>query len=142
MIKPGVLQRRLVGEVITRIEHKGLKIQALKLMTMTRELCERQYAEHKGKAFYDDLVNYISSAPCITMVVAGEEAIAMMRKLAGATNAAEAEPGTIRGDFAAVTQKNLVHASDSPASAAREIGLFFGPEDIQDWSDGNETWVV
>ncbi len=142
MIKPGVLQRRLVGEIITRIERKGLRIEAMKLIQISRELCERQYAEHKGKPFYEGLVEYISSGPAIAMMASGEEAIPMMRKLAGATNAADAEPGTIRGDFAAITQKNLVHASDSPESAERELGLFFTHEEIHSWVDGNEDCLV
>ena len=142
MIKPGVLQRRLIGEIITRIERKGLRITAMKLMTMSRELCERQYAEHREKPFFADLIEYMSSGPSIAMGVSGEEAIVMMRKLAGATNAAEAEPGTIRGDFAGVTQKNLVHASDSPQSAERELGLFFTVDELQFWSDGNDSWIV
>ncbi len=142
IIKPGVLQRRLVGEVVARIERKGLRIEAMKLITMSRELCERQYAEHKGKPFYDGLVAFMSSGPSMPMVVSGEEAISTMRKLAGATNAADAEPGTIRGDLAGVTQKNIVHASDSPESAEREIALFFSPEELNPWSDGNHDWIV
>jgi len=142
LVKPGVLQRRLVGEVLTRIERKGLRIQAMKLMRMTPEMCERQYDEHKGKPFYDGLVEFMSSGPCIAMAVNGEEAISMMRKLAGATDAAEAEPGTIRGDFAGVTKKNLVHASDSRESAARELELFFSAEEIHAWDDKNEDWIV
>lgn len=142
LLKPGVLQRRIAGEVLSRIERKGLKIVALKMIRMDRELCEKQYAEHKGKGFYEDLVGYMQSGPVVTMVVAGENAISYMRALAGATNPQNAAPGTIRGDYALVTQNNIIHASDSPESASREIGLFFTDEDIHDYEDPNAGWIT
>jgi nucleoside-diphosphate kinase len=141
MLKPGVLQRRIVGEVISRIERKGLKIQAMKMMQIPRDLCEEHYAEHRGKSFYDSLVSYMTSAPVVAMVVGGEEAIPYLRALAGKTNPAEAAPGTIRGDYALITQNNIIHAADSPESAAREIGLFFEDAEILDYEDGNEHWI-
>lgn len=141
MLKPGVLQRRLVGEIITRIERKGLQLSALKLMTISPELARTHYGEHEGKPFFGDLVEYITSGPVVAMVIHGEEAIPMIRLLTGATKVDQALPGTIRGDFAAVTTKNIIHASDSPESAEREIKLFFGDEPIATWSDPNGDWT-
>ena len=140
MLKPGVLQRRLVGEIIARVEAKSLKLIGLKLIHISRDLAETHYGEHKGKPFYDGLITYITSGPVVAMVVAGETAIGHVRTLAGATKVEEALPGTIRGDFAAVTSKNIIHASDSPESAEREIGLFFKDEEIIDYEDGNAEW--
>ncbi len=140
MIKPGVTHRRLVGEIITRIERKTLKIVAMKMTRLGKELVERHYAEHAGKAFYGKLVEYMVSGPVIAMVVEGEGAIEYLRRLAGATDPREAPTGTIRGDFANQTRLNLIHASDSAESAAREIGLFFDDAEICPWEDGNERW--
>jgi nucleoside-diphosphate kinase len=140
MLKPGVTHRRLVGEVISRIERKTLNIVAMKMMRLDRALVERHYAEHKGKAFYDKLVEYMVSGPVVAMVVEGEAAIDGLRRLAGSTNPAEAQTGTIRGDFAVTTRLNIVHASDSPESARREIALFFGEAEICPWEDGNHAW--
>ncbi len=142
MLKPGVLQRRIAGEILGRIERKGLKIIGLKTMHIPRERAERHYAEHEGKPFFGDLISYITSGPVVAMVIAGESAISRVRLLTGATKVEEALPGTIRGDFATVTTKNIVHASDSPESSAREIGLFFQENEVIDWSDPNETWTV
>ena len=141
MLKPGVLQRRLVGELIARLEAKGLALRALKLMTIPRELAEQHYAEHNQKPFFGELVDYITSGPVIAMVWRGTEAIKLVRILAGATKVQEALPGTIRGDFAHVTTKNIIHASDSEASAAREIGLFFNPNELVDWEDPLDHWT-
>jgi nucleoside-diphosphate kinase len=140
MLKPGVLQRRIVGDVISRIERKGLKIVALKLMSISRELCETHYSEHVGKEFYAPLVAYMTSGPVIAFIVEGESAISVLRLLCGPTAVDKAQPGTIRGDLAALTRKNIIHASDSTASADREIGLFFKPEEIIRWEDPNEGW--
>jgi nucleoside-diphosphate kinase len=140
MLKPGVLQRRIAGELLNRFERKGLKITALKLLRLGREMVEAHYAEHRGRDFYEKLVEYTLSGPVIAMVLEGEEAIAVVRRLAGPTNLLEAPAGTIRGDYAARTRLNIVHASDSPASAEREIGLFFKPEDFCPWEDGNRDW--
>jgi nucleoside-diphosphate kinase len=130
MLKPGVTHRRLVGEVISRIERKALNIVAMKMMRLDGNLVERHYAEHKGKAFYDKLVEYMVSGPVVAMIVEGESAIDNLRRLAGPTNPAEARTGTIRGDFAVTTRLNIVHASDSPESARREIALFFGEAEL------------
>ena len=140
MLKPGVLPRRIAGEVISRFERKGLNIIALKLLRMDRALAEAHYAEHKGRDFYDKLIAYTLSGPVAAMILEGEEAIAVVRRLAGPTSLNEALPGTIRGDYAACTRLNIVHASDSPASAAREIALFFKSEEIHQWQDGNGEW--
>ena len=130
LLKPDCMERRLAGRVITRIEDKGLIIVALKLMRVTPDLARRHYAEHVGKDFYPGLETFITSGPLVAMVVEGPEAIAVIRKMAGATNGRNAAPGTIRGDFSSSRQMNLVHASDSPESAEREIGIFFAPEEI------------
>ncbi|GHU08373.1 nucleoside-diphosphate kinase [Spirochaetia bacterium] len=138
MLKPGVLQRRIAGDIIGRFERKGLKIIALKLLQMDRIMVERHYAEHKGKDFYDKLIDYTLSGPVIAMVLEADAAIAIVRRLTGPTS--DAAPGTIRGDYAASTRLNIVHASDSPESAEREIGLFFKSEELIDWEDGNTKW--
>jgi nucleoside-diphosphate kinase len=140
MLKPGVLQRRIAGEVLNRFERKGLRLVALKLLRMTRELVETHYGEHRGRDFYDALVDYTLSGPVIAMVLEGEEAVTVVRRLAGPTNLPEAPAGTIRGDYAARTRLNIVHASDSPASAEREIPLFFSPAEFCPWEDGNREW--
>lgn len=126
LVKPDGVARRLVGEVISRIEHKGLQIVALQLRTVRRELAEQHYAEHDGKAFFGDLLEFITSGPVVAAVVEGPRAIAAFRQLAGGTDPVEkAVPGSIRGDFGLETQSNLVHGSDSAESAAREIKLWF-----------------
>lgn len=140
MLKPGALQRRIVGDVISRIERKGLKIVGMKLMSIPRQLAETHYEEHKEKPFFGDLVEYITSAPVVAMVVEGEQAISIVRLLCGATKVDQAMPGTIRGDYAAQTQMNIIHASDSSESSAREIGLFFSNDEILDYEDGNARW--
>lgn len=142
MLKPGVVQRRLVGEILQRLESKGLRIIALKMMQIPRTVAEQHYGEHQGKPFFGDLIEYITSGPVVAMVVAGESAISRIRMLAGATRAEEALPGTIRGDYAAVTTKNIIHASDSPESAARETELFFPPAEVLDWKDPLDSWTV
>lgn len=126
MVKPDGVERALVGEVIRRIEAKGYRIVSMKQMQISRELAERHYGEHKGKPFYEGLVSFITSGPVVAMVVEGENAIAEWRKMMGATNPADAAPGTIRGDFASSIDENIVHGSDAPATAEREIGIFFG----------------
>ena len=140
MLKPGVLNRRLVGEVISRLEKKGLKLVALKLMQISPELASKHYAEHNGKSFYNDLVSYITSAPVVAMVWQGDDCVQIVRKMVGATKPSEAAPGTIRGDYCVHTNHNIIHASDSDESAAREISLFFKDEEIFDWEDNAENW--
>lgn len=141
MLKPGVVQRRLVGEILTRLERKGLKIIAAKLMQIPEATAKRHYAEHDGKPFFGSLISYITSGPVLAMVIEGDGAIARIRTLAGATKVEEALPGTIRGDFAGVTTMNIIHASDSPESGEREIGIFFDASEIVDWEDGNSGWI-
>ncbi len=140
MCKPGVLNRRLVGQVINRLENKGLKLVGLKLMQISPELASKHYAEHAGKSFYDELVSYITSGPVVAMVWQGDDCVELVRKVVGATKPSEAAPGTIRGDFCAHTSHNIIHASDSDTSAEREINLFFKPEEIIDWKDESSLW--
>ena len=140
MLKPGVLNRRLVGEVISRLEKKGLKLVALKMLQISPELASKHYAEHNGKSFYNDLVSYITSAPVVAMVWQGDDCVQIVRKMVGATKPSEAAPGTIRGDYCVHTNHNIIHASDSDESAAREISLFFKDEEIFDWEDNAENW--
>jgi nucleoside-diphosphate kinase len=124
--KPDAVERRLVGEIITRLERKGLRIAQMRMETITKEIAGQHYGEHQGKPFYDDLVAFITRGPAVLMVVEGPEAYSVVRTLMGATNPRQAAPGTIRGDLAIELTENLVHGSDSPESAAREVGLFFG----------------
>lgn len=140
MLKPGVLQRRLAGEIISRFEKKGLKLVGLKILTISPELAGQHYAEHKEKSFYKDLVSYITSAPVLAMAIEGDEAIQFVRRLCGPTDVNAALPGTIRGDYSLHTNINIIHSSDSPESAARELGLFFRDEELVSWDDGNKIW--
>ena len=126
LVKGDGVRRRLVGAIIRRIEAKSLDIDAMKLMDVGRELAEEHYAEHRDKPFFEELVEFITSTPVVAMRIKGEGAIKVMRNLMGSTNPAQAAPGTIRGDLALSLPDNLVHGSDSPESAARELGLFFG----------------
>ncbi|WP_418770280.1 nucleoside-diphosphate kinase [Mycobacterium neumannii] len=126
LVKPDGVKRRLVGDILSRIERKGLAIAELKLVTVSDELARRHYAEHEGKPFFDSLLAFITSGPVVVAVVEGPRAVAAFRQIAGGTDPVEkATPGTIRGDLALITQDNLVHGSDSPESAAREIDLWF-----------------
>jgi nucleoside-diphosphate kinase len=125
LVKPDAFARDLTGEIIARFERKGLRLVALKLMTISRELAERHYAEHDGKPFYDELVDFITSGPLVAMVLEAEHAVVAGRQVIGATNPLEASPGSIRGDYAISVGQNMVHGSDSPESAAREVALFF-----------------
>ena len=126
MIKPDAVARGQVGRIVARFEEVGLTIERMELQQLTAEQAAANYAEHEGKPFYDGLVSYITSGPVVKMVLSGEGAVANCRKLMGATNPAEAAPGTIRGDFGLTIDANVIHGSDSPASAEREIGIFFG----------------
>jgi nucleoside-diphosphate kinase len=125
LVKPDGVRRGLIGEVVARIERKGYDILALEMRQLERDTAEEHYAEHTDKPFFGELVDFITSAPLVAMCVAGEGAIAGMRTLMGATNPLEATPGSIRGDFATVIGENIVHGSDSPQSAERELGIFF-----------------
>jgi nucleoside-diphosphate kinase len=133
ILKPDSVQRRLLGRLVQRFEDKGLKIMAMKMMRVDRDLAERQYAPHKGKYFYEPLMAYITSGPVVVMVVSGPRAIEVCRKLMGKTFGFEAEPGTIRGDLGASTRYNLVHGSDSAETADVEVGLYFKAEEILDY---------
>jgi nucleoside-diphosphate kinase len=130
MVKPDGVQRALVGEVVRRIEAKGFRIVAMKMMRIPRETAERHYGEHAGKPFFEGLVSFITGGPVVAMVVEGENAIAEWRKMMGSTNPADAAPGTVRGDFASTIDENIVHGSDAPATAQREIDIFFGGEKL------------
>jgi nucleoside-diphosphate kinase len=126
LVKPDAFARNLTGEIIARFERKGLALAALKLMTMDQALAERHYAEHAGKGFYDELVEFITSGPLVAMVLEGERAVEAARQVIGATDPLGASPGSIRGDYAVSVGQNMVHGSDSDESAAREVALFFG----------------
>ncbi len=141
MVKPDGVARGLVGEVLSRIERRGLKIVAMKLIHVDKELAKKHYAEHEGKPFFESLVSYITSLPSVAMVVEGEDAIKVLRGMVGATNPKEAAPGTIRGDLAMETGRNIGHASDSENSAKREISLFFDPEEILEYERTDDKWA-
>lgn len=140
MLKPGVLQRRIAGEIINRFEKKGLKIVGLKIMNISEDLAKKHYCEHEGKSFYYSLIEYITSGPVLAMVIEGDEAVMLVRRLCGATCVDDSMPGTIRGDYSAHTPKNVIHSSDSPESAEREISLFFNEDEIIAWTDDNQHW--
>ncbi|HTY46470.1 MAG TPA: nucleoside-diphosphate kinase [Methanomassiliicoccales archaeon] len=141
MLKPDAMQRALMGEIVGRLERKGLKPVAMKLMRIPRELAERHYGEHKGKSFFPGLIDYITSGPVLCMVWEGENAVASVRALMGKTNPQDALPGTIRADLAQQTGRNLVHGSDSPDSAKREIQLFFNDYELVDWKRSVDAWL-
>ena len=126
MLKPDAVRNHHIGEIVSRIERAGLVIERMELANVTPEQAAANYAEHEGKPFYNGLIEYITSGPVVKMVVSGEGAVKKMRDLMGATNPAEAAPGTIRGDFGLIMDENVIHGSDSPESAEREIGIFFG----------------
>lgn len=126
MIKPDAVRNRHIGEIVNRIERAGLTVERMVLENVTQEQAEGNYQEHKGKPFYDGLISYITSGPVVKMVISGEDAVKNMRRLMGSTNPLEACPGTIRGDFGLTVDENVIHGSDSPESAEREIKLFFG----------------
>lgn len=130
LVKPNGVARGLIGEVVARLERRGLEIKGARMLVVSQELAGRHYAEHVGKGFYTDLVDFITSGPVFAMVVAGPSAIQVVRTMMGATNPLNAAPGTVRGDFALDMGQNVVHSSDGPESAEREIGLFFAAEDL------------
>ena len=141
IIKPDAVQRRLIGPIITRFETRGLRVAALKLMKVTRELGEQHYAEHKGRPFFDGLIDFITGGPVVVGVLEGNEAITVVRSMLGATNGTAAAPGTIRGDYSISKQNNLVHGSDSPESAQREIALWFQDGEVADYQVAGSEWV-
>lgn len=135
LVKPDAMQRALAGEIISRLERKGLKIVAMKMLHMDKALAQRHYAIHQGKAFFDDLVNFITSSPVIAIIFQGRAAVEIVRQTMGETDPAKAHPGTIRGDLALDIGHNLVHGSDSPENASAEIALFFSAEEIFDYPE-------
>lgn len=141
MLKPDAVLRRLTGKILTRFEQRGLEIVAAKMLVIPRELAQQHYAEHEEKPFFADLVDYITSGPVLATVIEGEECITLIRKMVGATNPKEADTGTIRGDYAIDTGRNIIHASDSPASAEREIKLFFKADELCDCSFPDREWI-
>jgi nucleoside-diphosphate kinase len=141
MVKPDGVQRGLCGEIVSRFEKKGLKFVAVKFMVISKEMAENHYGEHKGKGFYNSLISFITSGPVLAMVLEGDNAVSVCRNLMGKTNPQESAPGTIRGDFGMVTGMNLIHGSDSPASAEREISVFFKPEELISYKRAADEWI-
>lgn len=141
LVKPDAVQRGLAGEIIKRLESRGLKIVGLKLMQVSRATAEKHYGEHKGKPFFEGLVSFITSAPVVAAVFEGTNAIEIVRATNGATNPLKAAPGTVRADFGLEMGRNLVHASDSPESAAREIRIFFKPAELIEWKRDTDAWI-
>ena len=141
LVKPDGVQRGLAGEIISRFERRGLKLVGMKFMQMSRELAEEHYAVHKERPFYADLVNYITSGPIVAMVWEGKDAINAARATMGATNPVQAAPGTIRGDLGMEIGRNLVHASDGPETAVKEVNLFFTPGELVAWERATDVWI-
>jgi nucleoside-diphosphate kinase len=141
ILKPDAVQRGLIGRIVGRFEAKGLRIVAMRMMTVPRDLAEKHYAEHQGKGFYDGLIRFVTSSPVVVMAIKGVDAIAVCRKLIGATNGRKAEPGSIRGDFGMSGGFNMIHGSDSPESAQRELALWFTAADFNDNDRTLEQWV-
>lgn len=142
LLKPDAVARRLVGKILARFEEKGLWLVGMKHLTMTQALADQHYAEHKEKPFFKSLCGFMTSSPLVAMVLEGPDSIGLVRKLVGATKVTEAAPGTIRGDFALSTQQNLVHASDSPESAEREIKIWFTPAELSPYKPCDGKWVT
>jgi nucleoside-diphosphate kinase len=141
IFKPDAVQRGLCGQILSRFENKGLQVAGMKFMKIPRQTAETHYAPHKGKPFYDGLVKFMTSSPVVVLALQGKNAIAICRKMMGATFGSNAEPGTIRGDFGVSNSFNLIHGSDSPESAQRELGLFFGQGELVDWTPTVQSWV-
>ncbi len=140
-VKPDGVQRGLVGEIISRLEERGLKLIAMKMMRISADLAARHYAEHQGKAFHDGLIDFITSGPVVAMICEGREAVAVVRSLMGTTDPLNAAPGTIRGDLAVDLLMNLIHGSDSPSRADDEIELFFRPEELVTYDRNTDHWI-
>ncbi len=141
IIKPDAVQRGLTGEIIARLERRGLKIVAMKMMQISRELAAEHYGVHAGKPFYEGLIEYITSSPVVVMAVEARQAIEIVRKTMGATNPAQADPGTIRADLGLEIGRNLVHGSDGPETAAFELGLFFTEDELLSWKRDTDRWI-
>ncbi|MQF85624.1 MAG: nucleoside-diphosphate kinase [SAR202 cluster bacterium] len=142
LIKPDGVQRSLSGEILSRLEKSGLKISGLKLLHVDENLAKQHYAEHEGKPFFNDLVEYICSSPIIALALSGPNAVQKSRSLIGKTNPLESEPGTIRGDFGLEISRNLIHGSASVEDAEREVNIFFAKDEIINYSKDTDTWVV
>lgn len=142
LVKPDGVQRAFIGEVIGRFERRGLKIVGLKMVQVKRSLAEEYYAEHRAKPFYPGLMDYITSGPSVALVVEGRDAVAIVRSMMGATDPSEAQPGTIRGDLSVDISRNILHGSDSPKSASREISLFFRLDEIMDYRRIDDEWLA
>ncbi|MFC4354574.1 nucleoside-diphosphate kinase [Chryseomicrobium palamuruense] len=141
MVKPDGVQRNLIGEIVGRFENKGFQLVGAKLMQIPTELAEQHYGEHKERPFFGELVDFITSGPVFAMVWEGENVISTARLMMGATNPKDSAPGTVRGDFAVTVGKNIIHGSDSPESAEREIGLFFNQEELVSYSKSSNDWI-
>ena len=141
LVKPDGVQRGLVGEILGRVERRGLRLSALKLMHVSRSLAEQHYAIHQGKPFYNGLIDYIVSAPVVAMAWSGNKAVEAVRQVLGATNPTQAAPGTVRADFAIDIGRNLTHGSDSAENGAAEVALWFATAEVQQWQAANAAWV-
>jgi nucleoside-diphosphate kinase len=141
IFKPDAVQRGLCGEILARFEKKGLQVVGMKFMKIPQQLAETHYEPHKGKPFYAGLVRFMTSSPVVVLALKGKDAIAIARKMMGATFGSKAEPGTIRGDYGVSNSFNLIHGSDSAESAQRELGLFFKSEELIDWTPASQGWV-
>jgi len=142
LVKPDGVQRQLIGRILSRYEDRGLKVVGMKLVHVDRGLAERHYAEHRGKPFFEGLVEFITSAPLVALALEGPKAISIVRAINGATRPHEAAPGTIRGDFALETAQNIVHASDGPETAVTELAIWFDPAELYDYDRDVDGWVL
>lgn len=142
IVKPDGVQRGLTGEIIGRLERRGLKLVGMKMMQISEQLAKTHYSMHEGKPFFEGLVNYIVSSPVVVAVFEGKKAIETARNTIGATNPVNATPGTIRGDLAVEIGRNLIHGSDSPESAAREVSIFFEAEEVATWNRATDAWIM
>ncbi|MFH1127098.1 MAG: nucleoside-diphosphate kinase [archaeon] len=141
LLKPDAVQRGIIGDILSRFEHKGLKIAGLRMLWISHALAEKHYKEHAGKPFYGSLLDFIKSGPVVALVLEGDDAIATIRKMVGATNPLDAAPGTIRHDFGMHTGRNLIHASDSKKSSEKEISLFFDIDEIMEYDRNHDRWI-
>lgn len=142
LLKPDAVQRRLAGAILGRFEQKGLRLAGVKLVQASRPLAEKHYAVHRGKPFYEPLLNFLTSGPTLAVVLEGREAVAVVRQIMGPTDGTKAPPATIRGDFAVSIQNNLIHGSDSPENAAAEIQLWFRPDELVAYTPTDQAWVA
>ena len=141
ILKPDAVQRGLCGEILRRFENKGLQIVGMKMIQIPATLAQTHYQPHQGKPFYEGLVKFMTRSPVVVLALAGKDAVAISRKMMGATFGSKAEPGTIRGDFGVSNSFNLIHGSDSPENAQRELALFFKPDELLDWAPASQAWA-